>query len=74
MSHRLGKYRINDILDSIKKIQSYVEQNVFSLYSTHSIEDILNGWRDSGRYKTNLTIIPSLLRRPLHALLGDLNL
>ena len=29
MSHRLWKYRINDILDSIKKIQSYVEQMEF---------------------------------------------
>jgi uncharacterized protein with HEPN domain len=29
MSHRLWKYRINDILDSINKIQSYVEQMEF---------------------------------------------
>ena len=29
MSLRLWKYRINDILDSIKKIQSYFEQMEF---------------------------------------------
>jgi len=29
MSHRLWKYRINDVLGSIKKIQSYVEQMEF---------------------------------------------